>query len=161
MQDLAFSPDGKSLAAIFGYPDTTIQLFGVPEGERLLSIKGVEWTHGFSQVVFSPDGQTLASVSKNEDGMDLGQVELWRAADGERLYQLELAGAMAVAFSKDGGTLATGSYDHTVRLWRAADGVPLKILYGHGDYVTDLAFSPSGELLASGSHDGTVILWGK
>jgi len=157
--DLAFSPDGKILAAIFGYPDTVIQLWKVPEAERLLSIKGLEWTHEFSQVVFSPDGQTLASVSKNEDGMDLGMVELWRAADGERLYQLEMAGVMRVAFSKDGDTLATGSYDHTVRLWRAADGAHLKILYGHGDYVTDLAFSPSGELLASSSYDGTVILW--
>lgn len=158
--DLAFSPDGKTLAAIFGYPDMAIQLWTMPQGERLLSIKGVDWTHEFSQVVFSPDGQTLATVSKSEDGMDLGMVELWRAADGERLYQLEMAGVMRVAFSKDGDTLATGSYDHTVRLWRAADGTLLKILYGHGDYVTDLAFSPSGELLASGSYDGTVILWG-
>jgi WD40 repeat protein len=162
--DLAFSPDGKTLAAVFGYPDFAIQLWTAPGGERLLSrllsIKGVEWTHEFSQVVFSPDGQTLASVSKNQDGMDLGMVELWRAADGERLYPLEMAGAMRAAFSKDGDTLATGSYDHTVRLWRAADGALLKILYGHGDYVTDLAFSPSGALLASGSYDGTVILWG-
>lgn len=160
VQDLSFSPDGKTLAAIFGYPDTAIQLWTVPEGERLLSIRGVEWTHEFSQVVFSPDGQTLATVSKSEDGMDLGMVELWRAADGERLYQLEMVGVMRVAFSKDGDTLATGSYDHSVRLWRAADGALLKILYGHGDYVTDLAFSPSGEWLASSSYDGTVILWG-
>ena len=157
---VAFSPDGKTLAAIFGYPDYTIQFWTVPEGERLFSIKGHEWSYEFSQVVFSPGGQTLATVSKNEDGMDLGMVELWRAADGERLYQLEMAGVMRVAFSKDGDILATGSYDHTVRLWRAADGALLKILLGHGDYVTDLAFSPSGELLASGSYDGTVILWG-
>jgi WD40 repeat protein len=158
--DLAFSPDGKTLAAIFGYPDYAIQLWKVPEGERLFSIEGHEWTYEFSQVVFSPDGQTLASVSKNEDGWDLGKVELWRAGDGERLYQLDIAGVMRVAFSKDGYTLATGCYDHTVRLWRAVDGALLKILYGHRDYVTDLVFSPSGELLASGSYDGTVILWG-
>ncbi len=87
-------------------------------------------------------------------------VELWRAADGERLYQLEMAGVMRVAFSKDGNTLATGSYDQTVRLWRLVDGALLKTLSGHGSYVTDLAFSPSGELLASSSYDGTVILWG-
>ena len=36
--DLAFSPDGKTLAAVFGYPDFTIQLWTVPEGERLYSI---------------------------------------------------------------------------------------------------------------------------
>ena len=159
--DLAFSPNGKTLAAIFGYPDMAIQLWTVEEGERLFSINGHEWTYEFSQVVFSPDGQTLATVSKNEDAMELGMVvELWRAADGERLFQLEMAGALQVAFSKDGDILATGSYDHTVRLWGAADGTLLKTLYGHGDYVTDLTFSPSGELLASGSYDGTVIMWG-
>jgi WD40 repeat protein len=160
VQDLAFSPDGKTLAAIFGYPDFAIQLWTVPQGGRLFSIKGHEWTYEFSQVVFSPDGQTLAIVSKTEDGWDLGMVELWRAGDGERLYQLDIAGVMRVAFSKDGDTLATGCYDHTVRLWRSADGALLKTLDGHGDYVTDLSFSPSGELLASGSYDGTVILWG-
>ena len=159
--DLAFSPNGKTLAAIFGYPDMAIQLWKVPEGERLLSIQGHEWTYEFSQVVFSPDGQALATVSKNEDAMERGMVvELWRAVDGGRYYQLDMSGVMRVAFSKDGDILATGSYDHTVRLWRAADGAFLKTLVGHGDYVTDLAFSPSGELLASGSYDGTVILWG-
>ncbi|MEJ2600891.1 MAG: WD40 repeat domain-containing protein [Anaerolineales bacterium] len=158
--DLAFSSGGKTLAAAYAYPDYTIQFWKMPQGERLLAIKGVEWTHEFSQVVFSPDGQTLLSVAKYEDGMDLGVLELWRASDGERLYQLEASGILSAAFSSDGQLIATGSYDHTVRLWQTSDGKLLKILRGHGDYVTDLAFSPSGELLASGSNEGTVILWG-
>lgn len=159
--DLAFSPDGGTLAAVFGYPDFAIQLWSVARGERLFSIKGHEWRYEFSQVVFSPDGQSLATVSKDEDGTDMGmRVELWRAADGERLTQLDMAGVTRVAFSKDGDTLATGGHDHTVRLWRVEDGALLKILYGHGDYVTDLAFSPSGAMLASSSYDGSVILWG-
>ncbi len=158
--DLAFSPDGKTLAAIFGYPDFAIQLWKVPEGEGLFSIKGHEWTYVFTQLVFSPDEQTLATVSKNEDGSYQGMVvELWSAVDGERLSELEMVGVTTVVFSKDGDILATGSYDHTVRLWRAADGALLKTLSGHGDYLTDLAFSPSGEMLASSSYDGTVILW--
>jgi WD40 repeat protein len=161
VQDLAFSPDSKTLAAIFGYPEFAIQLWTVPEGERLFSFQGHEWTHEFTQVIFSPDGQTLTTVARNEDAMLQGMVaELWRAEDGERLYQLEMAGVMRVAFSKEGDILATGCYDHTVRLWRSADGALLQTLYGHGDYVTDLAFSPSGALLASGSYDGTIILWG-
>ncbi len=158
--DVAFSPDGKTLAASFGYPDTAIQLWTVPGGEPLLSIRGVQWTDEFSQVVFSPDGQTLATVSKDEGVLAGWMVELWRVADGERISQLDMAGVTGVAFSKDGDTLATGSIDHTVRLWRAADGALLKTLYGHGDYVTDLAFSPTGEILASSSYDGGVILWG-
>ena len=158
--DLAFSPDGSTLAAVYSYPDYAIQLWKVPAGERSLTVKGVEWTHEFMQVVFSPDGQTLTTVAKNEDGMDLGTVELWRASNGQRLYQLDATGILSVAFSADGKIVATGSYDHTVRLWRTEDGMLLNTLNGHGDYVTDLAFSNTGELLASSSNDGTVILWG-
>jgi len=36
----------------------------------------------------------------------------------------------SIAFSPDGQTLASGSYDNTVRLWRAADGALLKHLEG-------------------------------
>ncbi|MGE5221387.1 MAG: hypothetical protein ACM3PY_03055, partial [Omnitrophica WOR_2 bacterium] len=157
---LAFSPDGQTLAAAFAYPDYTIQLWKVPSGERLLSIKGTSWTHEFTQVVFSPDGKTLATVAKNEDRMDLGAGELWRLSDGQPLLKLDTTGVFSIAFSPDGKIVATGSYDHKVRLWQTADGKLLKTLAGHGDYITDLDFSPTGEWLASSSYDGTVILWG-
>jgi WD40 repeat protein len=66
----------------------------------------------------------------------------------------------SVAFSPDGKTLASGSYDNTIKLWRVSDGRLMKTLTGHGSSVLSVAFSPDGKTLASGSEDNTIKLWG-
>ena len=65
-----------------------------------------------------------------------------------------------MAFSPDGKTLASVSWDKTVILWdvasRKAIGEPLK---GHTAKVWSVAFSRDGKTLASASWDQSVILW--
>jgi WD40 repeat protein/serine/threonine protein kinase len=66
-------------------------------------------------------------------------------------------------FSPDGTRIATAGADHTVRLWDAQTGEPLRILYGHGAEVTRVAFSRDGTRLASISgafgKPGRLIVW--
>jgi len=92
-------------------------------------------------------------------------MRLWKASDGTSLCILKahVGGVHGVAFSPDGGILASGAYeayDGTVCLWRMPDGTRLRTLGGHSRKVSSVAFSPDGTLLAVGGWAGTVRLWG-
>ena len=73
------------------------------------------------------------------------------------------SGPVQCVIALEGGGLATGSGDRTVRVWReepATGGwVCAGVLEGHGDTVRALTAIPGGRL-ASASHDGSLRLWG-
>ena len=64
----------------------------------------------------------------------------------------------SLAFSPNGTTLASTSWDNTLRLWDAETGHSQVTVEGHSSYATSLAFSPDGTTLARGGWDG-IQLW--
>ncbi|KAG2149068.1 uncharacterized protein EDB93DRAFT_358436 [Suillus bovinus] len=66
---------------------------------------------------------------------------------------------LAVAVFPDMRRMITGSGDKTLRLWDLKDGVVLKIMEGHCDWVGAVAISRDGRLIASGDEKGMLIIW--
>ncbi|MFF0574749.1 nSTAND1 domain-containing NTPase [Streptosporangium saharense] len=135
---------------------TLLSAFAAPYATRLTG-----HTDNVNAVVFSPDGHTLASASRDRT------VRLWDLTEPHRPEALAVltghtGNVNAVAFSPDGHTLASAGWDRTVRLWDV--GVPRRpappvTLAGHTDDVNAVAFSPDGRVLASAGTDRTVRLW--
>ena len=105
-------------------------------------------------VAVSSHGQYWAAGSQQ------GEVRVWRK-EGRLLHlvwQAHTDNAFALTFSPDERTLATASWDGTVKLWDLEQGA-LLWTGQHRDIIRALAFSPTGHLLATGSNDGTILLW--
>ncbi|NUQ61373.1 MAG: protein kinase [Pirellulales bacterium] len=107
--------------------------------------------------------ELLESHRPRPGGQDLRGFEwyyLWRLCHSDRATLLGHEGwVSSVAIAPDGKTLATASFDHTVRLWDLAARRTLAVLRGHTGSIICVAFGPDGRTLASGSVDRTVRLW--
>jgi WD40 repeat protein len=111
------------------------------------------------QVLFTPDGKELITVSEDKT------VRFWDVASGEPLRTLRppigpgKSGMLyAAALSPDGTALAVAGHDQVIYLIALPAGRIDRVLRGHTRPVLSLAFSPDGKQLASGG-DLTARLW--
>jgi len=89
-----------------------------------------------------------------------GRIAIWSSGKAEPDIVLEghTAPIVALAAAPDGATLASASWDHTVRLWPLAGGAP-RVLEGHTQNVNGVAFAPDGRTLVSVSYDQSARIW--
>jgi WD40 repeat protein len=111
-----------------------------------------------NSVQFSPDGDQLLIASGR-------RAVLWRlrqTASMGRTFTHDAHGltngVTTAVFSPDGLKVATGSRDHTARIWDARTGHILAEL-PHRTAVTLARFNPDGRLLITGAADGEACIW--
>ncbi len=184
VSSLAFSPNGQTLVS--GSFDETIQVWNLKTRKLIRSLPGHK--DGVNAVVISPDAQTLVSAGGSANLNTDKTIRVWNLQQPQSASQRKLqrsqpkakrqnrnsplltltdhkAGITSLAITPDGQTLASASYDKTIKLWNLKTGQLINTITGHNSWVRSIAISPDGQTIASGGGsldpktDTNVRLW--
>jgi len=180
VNSIAFSPDGKILAA--GGCNRTnrtalVRLWDIGDGSLIRKLEPHEET--IKSIAFSPDGRFLATIGVKKGS---GTTYFWDVSNGSLIWTLERTRGVffhPVAFSPDGKIFATvgdnveerskeiSSWNifsnifrlkntdvpkkvSKIKLWNVSDGSLARTLEAPGELIDLLVFSPDGKSLVTG-----------
>ena len=154
VMSLVFSPDGRMLAAN-SWCNGTILLWDVKTRQVIAAFHHPQEAPALA---FSPDSHILAIAGKEG-----GIITLWDMKTQKAIRQFTgdpNTSIDRVAFSPDGGILASFSYERAIILWDMATGKPIgHPLTSSSGKLVDMAFSPNGNTLAGITGNGVITLW--
>ena len=149
------------------------------EARAALLLKEAELPRAASMLVF--DAQRLACAPRHRlremlrlvwtrEGWPQGRLgfedwdrmaRLWDAKTGLSITPpLRHDGTLrALAISRDGRTILTGSYDRTAQVWDKVTGKPIGPAFHHENQVWFVAISPDNRFVLSGGQENTAHLW--
>ena len=145
VHDLAFAPDGKSLALAGGSPaeQGRVEVWQWPEA-RLKATLAVGNDVAY-RAAFSPDGSQLVVACGDK------KVRVVPLAGGQpQVYECHSAAVLATAWLAD-NLILSASVDQSIRVLESAGGAVQRTLDNHTAAVRDLAVRP-------GRHDGPVLV---
>lgn len=136
---LAFSPDGKRVAAV-SRGGGGVKVWNTDDGKEVFVLKPVPGRYpGF--LTFAPDHMTLAVSFPTEK-----ELVLYDIAAGKQLRTIpECSGRLSL--SPNGKTAATSG--NAIHLWDLPTGKEIGARAGHDSAVTSLAIAPDGRRVAA------------
>jgi WD40 repeat protein len=143
-EDLAFSPDGRFLAAS---GDRATRVWTVSDGREIEG--GIP--AAVRRIAFN--GTSSAMAVANEDG-----VSIWALPGLERLVDLPTREIDVIAFHPSGSLVATGGRDRMIRVWSYPSGREMTRAVYDADILA-LGFDDSGGTFFGIARDGTVGAW--
>jgi WD40 repeat protein len=152
---LAFSRDGKLLAAAGGLPARSgeVKIWDVETRKEIRTIHG--HTDCIYAVAFAPDGKSLATSSYDK------LIKLWDVGTGKEIRTLKdhIDAVYALAFTPDGRRIVSGAADRSVKVWDVASGERLYTMSEPLDGLNTIALDPTGTRVAAGGLDKTIRIW--
>ena len=155
----AFSPNGNLVAA----SDSSDRIFLIDFDHRTIeriSPEGFEIDGYAHSVTFSPDGKSLAVLSRTIRIIDLKTSKQTLVYDGHgNSYFWETKGAFAMAYTPSGAEIVSGGTKGIVKIWQADTGREVASWVAHEAWIRGIAISADGAMVATSGTDGFVRLW--
>jgi len=151
ISSLCWSRDGGRV--VTGSYDGTVRVWNAESREIILQIEIRISSERQLMAIYSADETMIATCAQF--------LEIWDAKTGKLIKNIEghKWEVTCLAWTADGSTLISGSFDHSIRMWNTTTWQQIHVLTGHTELVAAIAISPNGRILASASLDRTARLW--
>ena len=148
INSIAFSADGQMIVS--GSNDNTVKFWDIKTFKIIKTLRASDE----DILTVALYGNILATAGNDH------HITLWDLKTYTQTQTLKGHHGVihSLAFSSDGHTLISGSWDKTIRIWDITSATEIRHIQTK-DSIYTVALHPSGDIIVAGSFDETITLW--